>query len=689
MTRGPEQRDRAARSLTDAASSQSCRGAEAPRVEFNLPSALSTVVEQTVAATRLRRAERADIERELRSHLAEGLDAGRTVEALRQSFGEPREVARLLRQAVIARRNVLDRTVMATLRWGGIVIAGLVVIYLAIAIRVAMLHPFIRFDPLDRLVATLPKDEGDPAWPLYREAMGALEPLFARRRTDSGVIVVEGVPPVDALLEHWSWREDGGGSRAASADGQELPSAIDETARAAAEEAVNLLRAHAPALAQLRAAAALPVLGIEPGARMSSTDQAFFGWTDPRGGTTVPEGLFADSAITIQMPYLGTLRLAVRLLKADAMLAAREEDTDRAVDDLVAMLGIANHAEQPPLLINQLVGTAIRAMMTTTAIGLIEHAGERFSNEALARLASAIASIPPNAFVIDLSVERLFFDDVIQRVYTDDGEGGGVIDMDGLRAAFELADPGFLTDGQSGGASTLAQVGAFLLGPAAAAVVADRAVTEAAFDRLICAARQDSELPVWRFENRAERVAEAYATGSNRWRYPLVALFGPAYGKAILQRHWSRTGVDAAALAVALERYRRAHGAWPETLAALVPNDLAQLPLDPYTGTPLHYAVRESGPVVWSVGPDRVNDAARSIDSSMPSGAIPPPMPRWVSPEEAACAVAGTRPASDRVPRGDWILFNANDATEVGGTAPSWTDPGVETPSVSHMAAPG
>jgi hypothetical protein len=55
---------------------------------------------------------------------------------------------------------------------------------------------------------------------------------------------------------------------------------------------------------------------------------------------------------------------------------------------------------------------------------------------------------------------------------------------------------------------------------------------------------------------------------------------------------------------LATERYRRARGDWPESLAALVPNYLANIPVDPFDRQPLRMRRQEKGVVIYSIDPD-------------------------------------------------------------------------------------
>ena len=72
-----------------------------------------------------------------------------------------------------------------------------------------------------------------------------------------------------------------------------------------------------------------------------------------------------------------------------------------------------------------------------------------------------------------------------------------------------------------------------------------------------------------------------------------------------------------AAAALALERYRLAHGRWPEALEALTPNLLAQVPADAYDGQPLRVRRLDDSVIVYSVGPDGEDNGGR-IDRRNP-----------------------------------------------------------------------
>jgi hypothetical protein len=73
----------------------------------------------------------------------------------------------------------------------------------------------------------------------------------------------------------------------------------------------------------------------------------------------------------------------------------------------------------------------------------------------------------------------------------------------------------------------------------------------------------------------------------------------------------NQTVMRCALVAVAAERYRRAHGTWPERLDALEPTCLARVPIDPYARQPLRLRRTATGLVIYSVGPDCQDDGGK------------------------------------------------------------------------------
>ncbi len=76
-----------------------------------------------------------------------------------------------------------------------------------------------------------------------------------------------------------------------------------------------------------------------------------------------------------------------------------------------------------------------------------------------------------------------------------------------------------------------------------------------------------------------------------------------------------QTQLDEARLACALERFRLARGVYPEKLAELVPDFIAELPLDTYSRQSLIYRRKDGGTfLLYGVGKNRTDDGGGTLD---------------------------------------------------------------------------
>jgi hypothetical protein len=66
-------------------------------------------------------------------------------------------------------------------------------------------------------------------------------------------------------------------------------------------------------------------------------------------------------------------------------------------------------------------------------------------------------------------------------------------------------------------------------------------------------------------------------------------------------------------VALAAERYRLRHGAWPTAATELVPDFLPELPLDPFGGRPMRLKRGAGGISVNSIGPHGLDDGGLSV----------------------------------------------------------------------------
>jgi hypothetical protein len=88
----------------------------------------------------------------------------------------------------------------------------------------------------------------------------------------------------------------------------------------------------------------------------------------------------------------------------------------------------------------------------------------------------------------------------------------------------------------------------------------------------------------------------------------LVRLLAPAVAKVGEACFRSQAELECGIAALAAERYRQAHGRWPDSLDDLLPKYLPRVPIDPFSGQPIRLVRTREGLVVYSVGYNGVDD---------------------------------------------------------------------------------
>ncbi len=389
--------------------------------------------------------------------------------------------------------------------------------------------------------------------------------------------------------------------------------------------------------AVLRRAAGMPGLGYLAGEREPVDLYEAMGeeWDPP----TPHAGGNQNLLINVLLPHLSPFRSFSRFLKADALVAAEDGDGRRVVENIEAMFGIARHASEHDLLINQLVGMAIRALATTAVVEVVEGWPGALSDADLARLDEVIARQDGGGpYRLSLQGERYFFYDIVQRVFTDDGAGDGHLCGAGLLALTAVDMTG----------QTIAPAGpaARFTAGTARLVSSSRAETVAFYDGLLDESVAWAALPAW---ERGPLKSEDWESFDDALDFPpdagkkMISMLAPALSRPHQAASTLDSTEDAARVVIAMERFRIANGVWPSGLDDLVPGFLVAVPRDMFTGERLRYSVLDTGPVLYSVGTDRDDDGGRPAYRTS----------RWFTPEDALRMTESDPDLYD----GDWVFF--------------------------------
>ena len=543
--------------------------ARAAIASFELPAELERLALRVARRTRLHRIERVAVAEDLAEHLREGLDDGRSPEALLEDFGDEVGAARLIRRSMIRKRSHLARTpryvVKGTALLGGCVVAVCLVAWVVLGSRVWFDSPTITVDHIQQLNNRnigIPAE--DRAWPGLSTVPAELDRLAFTEGGDRSVLL----PKVtEAMRETKSWPVE-----------SDLVQHADLTA---------FYGQATPIVERVRELAGRPALGIELEA---ADDRSLF---------------------SVKLAYLSLMRGDLQsLLLGDLMLAVRQDQPDRALHDLKALLGLARLTRAHSFLLCRLVALHVEAVTFKATQDILIHRPELFGNEQLVEL-SRMLTAQEVCQSGDLGDERRGFEDIAQRVYGSNGQ---------------LLPEAFTFVRETGYAQVPEGIDSFAIAPFALAVAPSRSEALEIWDGYL--AHQEArmatpnywEAPVLPLETE-RRYAEVIHTDYSKQgsdstfeRYQKYASafplneFLPAIGNFPGHVHEVRLQRDATLVVIALEQWRREHGRWPERLEQLVPKYLEVVPADQFDGRNLRYLARSEGPLLYSVGRDGLDE---------------------------------------------------------------------------------
>lgn len=603
-----------------------------------LPEPVCARIAETVRRTRLHATERDQLCRELITHCEDALPApaphgsNPTAESVRaaESLGDPKAAAPLIRRAMKRKRSVVSQARMWLIRATGWGVTAMVLLYVGLFIRFQIGTPSIKTDYLALINAPiLATPSQDRAISVYREVAEAWKPV----RDGLGSL-----PPLTDV-------PDGTGANYSSRAVDDLPR-LDPT-HPQYRVVRSAILAFRPELDRLHEASRRPIMGYLYTTGATEADGTPI--TDPAH----PE---MDGALyALLLPHLNEMRRLTRLLAADARLAALDGDAARATENLAAIANTARLLTSDPTLIGDLVSLAIHNLATSETNSLLADHPDLLSAVQLLTLTHTLAASGNAANTTDLRGETYTFEDILQRSFTDNGNGDGRLTPWGLTTLMGLEDDALIQPG------TPANAMSKITGPLSMELLAGRAELSALYREHIDAARKalaegPESLPqLFELEYELESMGPIEEA-----RVLPVSLILPAISRAVEKFMISRTQTDATLTALAAEHHRRVHGEYPAGLDELVPSELPSLPFDPFDpGKPLKYRLTESGPMLYVVGADGDDDGGTGPDLTLAT-ARPNRLETYKKLRYRYPFVRPNRnPAVfDRLtPDGDWILF--------------------------------
>ena len=316
------------------------------------------------------------------------------------------------------------------------------------------------------------------------------------------------------------------------------------------------------------------------------------------------------STATTFLPAVNVMRQAARVLVARGMLRIGTRQVEKAIQDSLACHRLARLAGQSPSVLESLVAISVDSFANRLDLSIAEQDGltaeksRQFSNAL-----KGLAAMPDIGQKIDL-MERFSVLDIIAVLDEKQTLKVSAIGQNGFRLAddFDLAKEVDRVDlnlvlrraNEWIDRSVQACRQPTVLGRKAACSDFNRSMKTMG-DELKAAeahlnAMGDDELSHWC----ADKLVASNYSGT--------ALQITAKDRVLEQ-------VDLVQVALALAAYRAEKKSNPAKLADLVPNYIDAIPNDMFSGQELHYARAETGYLLYSVGPNGIDDGGADCES--------------------------------------------------------------------------
>jgi len=303
-----------------------------------------------------------------------------------------------------------------------------------------------------------------------------------------------------------------------------------------------------------------------------------------------------DGLVSVLLPHLSAVSKLTKLGVWRANRAVAHGETWEKMQKVLTIIRLGRHWQNPETyMVEQLVGQSISRMGHETLLRVLADGtwGRDELEEAQARIAKVYAGGYPQ---FGPACERLVFADTVQRVFTENGPGGGhLIPEAYCRLVGEEEDSG---------ASILA----------GAMVHAGREDTVQKWGEFLDIMEQTARLTPYELEVQGGEEDLKLLLGPWWQRYGLIAVMAPCatrVGELVYRGKALHEAV------LALKRWEAERGVYPEGLAVLVEGGyLGALPDDPYSAGALRYERRGEDFVLYSVGADFEDDGGVQVEDS-------------------------------------------------------------------------
>jgi len=504
----------------------------------NLPACAAEFIKLVIKKMRYRRKVRQDVQAELAVHFEDELkdcasdeEKEQKAQKLIAEFGEPKLLAVLMRRAKKRCRPIWKKVLVR-----GLQVFGVIFLYLLICSSPLIIgRPTIKVNYADWLneFVRADRDAADNARPYYEKAIE----LYVEM-------------PDWLIKSKAKWPTDFN-------DAQLRP-------------LVSWLEDNRKSLETLRMAAQRPY---------------YWSRYQKSGEAQLVETLMPDV-----MKSLPGYKNLARAMRWQIQLQAYNGDVDSALRDCAVLQKLGNHLHGQGLLIEQLVGVAIEALAHSEISTVLRKTD--VPAESLSTIQEELTKqFEKRKLLVSIEAEKVLWYDLIQRGFTDDGQGDGRVLGRGLPYVVQDSKDFFwrlLTFRYPSRQEFVAKIDEYF----------------EQVDQLF------EETP-WDLHNKDEDVDE-WDQIFEQSNLMMLRIVGPAY-EMLSQIAWRTETHRIALLALlAIMRFEKDKGLYPTSLDELVSASyLNKLPKDPYSDGPLIYNRTDDGFLLYSFGTNLRDDGGR------------------------------------------------------------------------------
>jgi len=305
-----------------------------------------------------------------------------------------------------------------------------------------------------------------------------------------------------------------------------------------------------------------------------------------------------DEMIGVRLPYLADFRGLVYSLRWRARLSAGQGRYKDAFEDIKSCYRLGRHLRGDKFLIEQLVGIAVEAIAVQTFRDILSQ--YQIDSATLVALQKDFEQIIASEnFVISLKLEKMMLYDAIQRCFTTDRIGHGHLYLPRIEQLRQ-----FVSQQVDSLEHFTTILHALFTHPNKyqSREMADRYY--AFFEKMARKTPAQIHTEGIDIEQQAMEIIKGNL---------LLEIFAPALGRINEISHRNKTEVQATLTTLAILRYKQTIGAYPNSLEELLTAGyIKEIPIDSYSDKPLVYKKKGDDFILYSVGPNCVDDGGQS-----------------------------------------------------------------------------